>query len=46
MVDDWLTVGGTKQYVQEQMKTLSKILINCGFQMAEDKYGYIYIKLF
>ena len=40
MVDDWIIMGDTKEYVTKQMKILSDTLIACGFRMADEKYEY------
>ena len=37
MVDDWLIVGNTEEYVKDNMAVLADTLVNCGFKMAEEK---------
>jgi hypothetical protein len=40
MVDDWLIVGNTEEYVKDNMAVLADTLVNCGFKMAEEKYEF------
>ncbi len=40
MVDDWLIVGNTEEYIKDHMAMLAETLVKCGFKMAEEKYEF------